>query len=127
MQRWASVEAYIGTAARWPEQFVLVIVILRRPYRRYHTLLVLPGSHACHRIPLLNSGRRNLSNQRSPSIKNESTIMCFYEHIVFACGHSMRRLARHCHFARNDPNHQCFGVAVVVRQWRESVPCPGCG
>ncbi|KAB8437346.1 hypothetical protein FH972_025026 [Carpinus fangiana] len=34
--------------------------------------------------------------------------MCQYEETTFRCGHRLRRLTKYCHFARNDPNHQCF-------------------
>lgn len=29
----------------------------------------------------------------------------------------MKRLVEHCHFARNDPNHQCFGAWGLKREW----------
>ncbi|OTA38245.1 hypothetical protein BTJ68_01557 [Hortaea werneckii EXF-2000] len=40
-----------------------------------------------------------------------------YEVIHFHCGHAGRRLIKHCHFARNDPNHQCFGAWSIKREW----------
>ncbi|KAI4846662.1 hypothetical protein E4T44_04936 [Aureobasidium sp. EXF-8845] len=43
--------------------------------------------------------------------------MCQYENIHYGCGHAARRLIKHCHFARNDPNHQCFGAWSVKREW----------
>lgn len=43
--------------------------------------------------------------------------MCQFEVIHFSCGHSSRRLIKHCHFARNDPRHQCFGAWSVKREW----------
>ncbi|KAF2492078.1 hypothetical protein BU16DRAFT_529450 [Lophium mytilinum] len=43
--------------------------------------------------------------------------MCQYESINFSCGHSRPRLIKHCHFARNDPNHQCFGAWSIKREW----------
>ncbi|KAG9959816.1 hypothetical protein KCU61_g7163, partial [Aureobasidium melanogenum] len=43
--------------------------------------------------------------------------MCQYENIHYGCGHTVRRLIKHCHFARNDPNHQCFGAWSVKREW----------
>ncbi|RMY76619.1 hypothetical protein D0863_01836 [Hortaea werneckii] len=43
--------------------------------------------------------------------------MCQYEVIHFHCGHAGRRLIKHCHFARNDPNHQCFGAWSIKREW----------
>ncbi|THX02529.1 hypothetical protein D6D18_03983 [Aureobasidium pullulans] len=46
-----------------------------------------------------------------------SKAMCQYENIHYGCGHAVRRLIKHCHFARNDPNHQCFGAWSVKREW----------
>ncbi|KAF2188416.1 hypothetical protein K469DRAFT_493403, partial [Zopfia rhizophila CBS 207.26] len=47
--------------------------------------------------------------------------MCHYELIHFiACGHEDRRLIKHCHFARNDPNHQCFGAWSFKREWTQN-------
>ncbi|RDI77148.1 hypothetical protein Vi05172_g12905 [Venturia inaequalis] len=37
------------------------------------------------------------------------------------------RLWKHCHFARNDPNHQCFGTYTIEREIdlpKEN--CPDC-
>ncbi|EMF16776.1 uncharacterized protein SEPMUDRAFT_137520 [Sphaerulina musiva SO2202] len=53
--------------------------------------------------------------------------MCQYEVIHFECGHSGRRLIKHCHFARNDANHHCFSAWVVKREWRSLQVCQGCG
>ncbi|ORY16952.1 hypothetical protein BCR34DRAFT_445091, partial [Clohesyomyces aquaticus] len=33
------------------------------------------------------------------------------------CGHEERRITSYCHFARNDPLHQCFGVKTQKRDW----------
>ncbi|KAF2129334.1 hypothetical protein P153DRAFT_17835 [Dothidotthia symphoricarpi CBS 119687] len=54
--------------------------------------------------------------------------MCYYERVVFvACGHEDKRLVQHCHFARNDPNHQCFGAWNYRRQWVEhETECDSC-
>ncbi|KAK8113631.1 uncharacterized protein PG998_001877 [Apiospora kogelbergensis] len=43
--------------------------------------------------------------------------MCDYEEFIFDCEHSVVRLKSHCHFARNDPNHECFGVKVLRHSW----------
>ncbi|KAL2025417.1 hypothetical protein VTO58DRAFT_103642 [Aureobasidium pullulans] len=51
------------------------------------------------------------------SIPVGSKAMCQYENIHYGCGHAVRRLIKHCHFARNDPNHQCFGAWSVKREW----------
>ncbi|KAF2027676.1 hypothetical protein EK21DRAFT_30538, partial [Setomelanomma holmii] len=43
-----------------------------------------------------------------------------YEKINFsACGHEEKRLASYCHFARNDPNHQCFGAWNYKYEWTQ--------
>ncbi|WJG35323.1 uncharacterized protein FOBCDRAFT_223142 [Fusarium oxysporum Fo47] len=52
--------------------------------------------------------------------------MCDWEEFLFACNHSTLRLKSYCHFARNDPNHQCFGVKVLRKSWRQCVPCDNC-
>ncbi|KAF2682181.1 hypothetical protein K458DRAFT_391210 [Lentithecium fluviatile CBS 122367] len=38
--------------------------------------------------------------------------MCYFERVHYTfCGHDEKgRLIQHCHFARNDPAHQCFGA-----------------
>ncbi|RTE72530.1 hypothetical protein BHE90_013050 [Fusarium euwallaceae] len=57
--------------------------------------------------------------------------MCDWEEFLFLCNHSTLRLKSYCHFARNDPNHQCFGVKVLRNSWRQgsttiraASPCP---
>ncbi|KAF9739446.1 hypothetical protein PMIN01_02080 [Paraphaeosphaeria minitans] len=46
--------------------------------------------------------------------------MCYFEKIHFVpCGHNDIRLIQHCHFARNDPNHQCFGSWNIKREWEQ--------
>ncbi|KAI1273779.1 hypothetical protein F5Y07DRAFT_402054 [Xylaria sp. FL0933] len=53
--------------------------------------------------------------------------MCDYEEFLFVCGHSVTRLKSHCHFARNDPNHQCFSVKVLKCSWyQQSTLCENC-
>lgn len=53
--------------------------------------------------------------------------MCFYEKTTFLCGHVQRRLMKHCHFARNDPGHQCFGAWNDKREWNQlEVNCADC-
>ncbi|KAG0133715.1 hypothetical protein HOY82DRAFT_256839 [Tuber indicum] len=43
--------------------------------------------------------------------------MCNLEKISYSsCGHDELRLIAYCHFARNDPFHQCFGVQTVKRE-----------
>lgn len=53
--------------------------------------------------------------------------MCFYEKINFRCSHTEYRLVQHCHFARNDPGHQCFGAWNLKREWNQSeANCTNC-
>lgn len=52
--------------------------------------------------------------------------MCDWEEFLFQCNHSTLRLKSYCHFARNDPYHQCFGVKVLRNSWRQCVPCDDC-
>ncbi|EOD48215.1 hypothetical protein UCRNP2_4994 [Neofusicoccum parvum UCRNP2] len=53
--------------------------------------------------------------------------MCQYEAIHYHCSHVGRRLIKHCHFARNDPNHQCFGAWSIKREWKQPFEnCPTC-
>ncbi|KAF2473569.1 uncharacterized protein BDR25DRAFT_165268, partial [Lindgomyces ingoldianus] len=41
-----------------------------------------------------------------------------FERVHFQqCGHEEKRVTSHCHFARNDPLHQCFGVWTMKREW----------
>ncbi|EGP82026.1 uncharacterized protein MYCGRDRAFT_106685 [Zymoseptoria tritici IPO323] len=40
-----------------------------------------------------------------------------FELIHPQCGHAIRRLVKHCHFARNDPKHQCSGAWSFRREW----------
>lgn len=53
--------------------------------------------------------------------------MCQYEGITYACTHSKLRIWKHCHFARNDPNHQCFGAWTIEREVElPKENCPDC-
>ncbi|KAL2353093.1 hypothetical protein BJ546DRAFT_127192 [Cryomyces antarcticus] len=53
--------------------------------------------------------------------------MCQYEAITFRCGHTMRRLIKYCHYARNDPNHECLGAWSVARSFTmPNDDCPPC-
>jgi len=53
-------------------------------------------------------------------------MMCDYEEFLFDCGHSHQRLKSYCHFARNDPNHQCFGVKKLRDVWEQQTVCDDC-
>lgn len=52
--------------------------------------------------------------------------MCDYEEFLFTCGHSEIRLMSYCHFARNDDYHECYGVKVLRKCWRQAGPCEPC-
>ena len=52
--------------------------------------------------------------------------MCDYQEFLFICSHSVVKLKSHCHFARNDPNHQCFGVQVLKKVWDVPEICDKC-
>ncbi|KAI1439224.1 hypothetical protein GGR50DRAFT_8930 [Xylaria sp. CBS 124048] len=53
--------------------------------------------------------------------------MCDWEEFLFVCSHSELRLKSHCHSARNDPNHQCFGVKVLRHSWfQDGQLCDNC-
>lgn len=55
-----------------------------------------------------------------------SSIMCDWEEFQFVCGHTAERLLSHCHFARTDPYHQCYGVKVIKNAWVQRVACQSC-
>lgn len=52
--------------------------------------------------------------------------MCDYEEFMFTCGHSITKMKSECHFRRNDPGKQCFGVKVLKATWFQGVPCASC-
>ena len=52
--------------------------------------------------------------------------MCEYEEYLFNCGCSQKRLKSYCHLARNDLNHQCFGVPKLRNVWDQQVDCKSC-
>jgi hypothetical protein len=52
--------------------------------------------------------------------------MCDLEEFLFSCGHNTFRLKAYCHFARNDPNHQCFGVKQLRDSWAQVYECETC-
>ncbi|KAJ9156337.1 hypothetical protein NKR23_g1447 [Pleurostoma richardsiae] len=52
--------------------------------------------------------------------------MCDWEEFIFSCRCSVTKLKSHCHFARNDPNHQCFGVQVLKKVWDLPEVCDKC-
>ncbi|RYP93012.1 hypothetical protein DL770_000886 [Monosporascus sp. CRB-9-2] len=53
--------------------------------------------------------------------------MCDWEEFLFVCNHSVLRLKSYCHFARNDPNHQCLSVKVLRDSWyQDGMLCDSC-
>ena len=53
--------------------------------------------------------------------------MCDYEDFQYTkCCHIITKRLSYCHFARNDPWHQCFGVKVTKHTWTQDMYCPGC-
>ena len=52
--------------------------------------------------------------------------MCDWEEFQFICGHKKDRLLSHCHFARTDPLHQCFGVKVIKHTHCQPFHCDPC-
>jgi hypothetical protein len=52
--------------------------------------------------------------------------MCDFEEFAFTCGHSQFRLKSYCHFARNEPNHQCLGVKKLRHIWDQGDWCQDC-
>ncbi|CZT50580.1 uncharacterized protein RSE6_11591 [Rhynchosporium secalis] len=51
--------------------------------------------------------------------------MCDYECFKFTCNCETKKLLSYCHFARNDPYHQCFDVDVIRNTFMQSGLCPG--
>ncbi|KAH7011645.1 hypothetical protein EDB80DRAFT_876302 [Ilyonectria destructans] len=52
--------------------------------------------------------------------------MCDFEEFIFTCTHYTVRLKSYCHFARNDPNHQCFSVKNLRNSWLQTRVCDDC-
>ncbi|POS80552.1 hypothetical protein DHEL01_v201053 [Diaporthe helianthi] len=52
--------------------------------------------------------------------------MCDWEEFIFGCSCSYTKRKSYCHFARNDPNHQCFGVQVLKKVWEVPEICDKC-
>ena len=71
--------------------------------------------------------------QANPTAASESTeehppIMCTYALVHHVrCGHTVKCLKKYCHFARNDPNHQCFGAWSIKENCeQEKYECEKC-
>ncbi|CAN8105740.1 unnamed protein product [Discula destructiva] len=52
--------------------------------------------------------------------------MCDWEEFIFGCTCTYTKRKNYCHFARNDPNHQCFGVQVLRKVWDVPEACDRC-
>ncbi|RMZ06505.1 hypothetical protein D0862_04576 [Hortaea werneckii] len=133
---WSHVSSWLG----WYYYRLLDIMIL---WLDYHVWIVsalgklrsLPGFLGCSSVERAQIGQATtgssdesqqsqiegsqiaLCGKRNTLKVGELNEMCQYEVIHFHCGHAGRRLIKHCHFARNDPNHQCFGAWSIKREW----------
>lgn len=58
--------------------------------------------------------------------KTTHVTMCDWEEFIFGCSCSYTKRKSYCHFARNDPNHQCFGVQVLKKVWEVPEICDKC-
>jgi hypothetical protein len=52
--------------------------------------------------------------------------MCDFEEFIFTCNHSVFRLKSYCHYARNDPHHQCRRVKKLRNCWDQNRECDAC-
>jgi len=52
--------------------------------------------------------------------------MCDWEEFIFGCSCTYTKRKNYCHFARNDPSHQCFGVQVLKKVWDVPEACDKC-
>jgi hypothetical protein len=69
----------------------------------------------------------NISHETHNTRIETNFSMCSYEENTYACGHVLKRLVKHCHFARNDPAHSCFGAWTISKY--NNLPtenCPDC-
>lgn len=73
---------------------------------------------------------QTVNHQHHPSrlldLPEKKPIMCDWEEFIFGCACSYTKRKSYCHFARNDPNHQCFGVQVLKKVWDVPEPCDRC-
>lgn len=65
------------------------------------------------------SSTHNIAQQAWPN-------MCDWEEFIFGCQCTYTKRKNYCHFARNDPNHQCFGVQVLKKVWDVPEACDKC-
>jgi hypothetical protein len=91
-----------------------------RPVRRQ------PFSHST--APL---NRHCLSRSTSlpghPIIQTSTQAMCQFEKLNYGCGHEQFRIFKHCHFARNDPDHRCYGAWSISKELNaHQNKCPRC-
>ncbi len=99
---------------------------LQYPYNRYNpaaTPLPRPSRIRHTTGSLLSAGATLICQFTKSSFAD---VMCDWEEFQFVCGHNSSRLLSHCHFARTDPYHQCFGVKVIRHVWVQGVACQPC-
>jgi hypothetical protein len=51
--------------------------------------------------------------------------MCAFDLFEYGCGHGTKKVHKHCHFARNDPAHSCYGAWTIHATY--PVPHQNCG
>lgn len=84
----------------------------------------LRGSTIANKLTMIIVPEHKTEQAVIPSTQKK---MCFYEKIKFSCSHVEHLLIQHCHFARNDPGHQCFGAWNVRREWyQREMSCSDC-
>ncbi len=53
--------------------------------------------------------------------------MCQYEETTYRCGHVMRRVTQYCRYARDEPDHHCWGAwSHTKRTEALDRDCPNC-
>ncbi|PHH90429.1 hypothetical protein CDD83_3666 [Cordyceps sp. RAO-2017] len=69
---------------------------------------------------------RHLQRTTTGNLTVRTDTMCDWEEFLYSCNHSVLRLKSYCHFARNEPDHQCYGVKVLRNSWQQGVLCEKC-
>ncbi|KAM0722972.1 hypothetical protein Q7P37_001170 [Cladosporium fusiforme] len=87
------------------------------------------AAHPVKNIHNLTHARSQLAYRVKHSKAQQQRLLADQLNSLQSCArHSGRRLIKHCHFARNDPKHQCFGAWSVKREWiSANQVCQACG